>query len=92
VTAALAFTAHNTELPDGSQTLRGRELTAGSVVCQAALRELALAFPEGPANVRVADLGCLEGGYAAAFARAGYDVTGFEARLENFLCCRYVEE
>jgi SAM-dependent methyltransferase len=92
VTAALAFTAHNIELPDGSQTLRGRELTADGVVCRAALATLARAFPGGPAGVRVADLGCLEGGYAAAFAQAGYDVTGFEARLENYLCCLHVEE
>jgi len=89
---ALTFTAHNVELPDGSETLRGRELIADNAVCRAALKNLESAFPSGPDGVRVADLGCLEGGHSAAFARAGYDVTGFEARLENFLCCRYLQE
>jgi SAM-dependent methyltransferase len=90
---AHTFTAHNVVLPDGSQTLRGAVPVADSGTCRAALRDLALAFPGIPRqDVRVADLGCLEGGYAAAFAQAGYDVTGFEVRPENFLCCRYVQE
>jgi SAM-dependent methyltransferase len=90
---AHTFTAHNVVLPDGSQTLYGAQPVADSGTCQAALRDLALAFP-GPhfRPVMIADLGCLEGGYAAAFAQAGYDVTGFEVRTENFLCCRYVQE
>lgn len=41
-------------------------------------------------EVRVADLGCLEGGYTAAFAQAGYDATGFEVRLDNYLCCQLI--
>lgn len=88
---ALTFTAHNILLPDGSQTLRGTELTKDSGICQAALRDLALAFPASVQMApRIADLGCLEGGYAVAFAKAGYDVTGFEARAENIACCNYV--
>lgn len=89
---ALTFTAHNVRLPDGSETLRGKELTADSAVCRIVLKNLESAFPDGPDGVRVADLGCLEGGHSAAFARAGYDVTGFEVRLENFLCCQYLQE
>lgn len=88
----LAFTAHNIVLPDGSHTLPGIEPIAVSGICKAALRDLALAFPLVRSTKSVADLGCLEGGYAAAFAQAGYDVTGFEARAENFFCCKYVEE
>jgi SAM-dependent methyltransferase len=90
---ALTFTAHNIVLPDGSQTLPGREPIADGGVCQAALRQLELAFPGVPReSVRVADLGCLEGGYAVAFAQAGYDVTGFEVRTENILCCRWAQD
>jgi len=90
---AQTFTAHNTELDDGSQTLPGRPLLAGNGTCRAALRDLELAFPDRALHgrpVTVADLGCLEGGYSVAFARAGYDVTGYEARAENIACCRYV--
>jgi SAM-dependent methyltransferase len=87
------FTAHNIALPGDVQTRPGTELTAGNGICRSALRDLRLAFPGvRPWLVRIADLGCLEGGYAAAFAQAGYEVTGFEARRENILCCEYVAE
>jgi SAM-dependent methyltransferase len=86
---ALTFTAHNIELPDGSETLPGTELIARNGICRAALRDLELVRGYPPT---VADLGCLEGGYAAAFARAGYRTFAYEARTENYLCCKYVAE
>lgn len=87
------FSAHNIVLPDGSETLRGREPVADNGITRAALRDLELAFPGAAReSVRVADLGCLEGGHSAAFAQAGYNVAGYEVRTENFLCCRYVEQ
>lgn len=87
------FTAHNIELPGGTFTRPLTEPIANAGICRAALRDLELAFPGADrSSVRVADLGCLEGGYAAAFARAGYDVTGFEARADNFACCEFVAE
>jgi SAM-dependent methyltransferase len=87
------FTAHNVLLPGGQETLPGAQLVADSGIFQAALRDLKLAFPGvRPSSVRVADLGCLEGGYAAAFAQAGYEVTGFEARRENVMCCEFIAE
>jgi SAM-dependent methyltransferase len=49
------------------------------------LRALELEFGPGPrSGISVADLGCLEGGYTAEFARAGYDAYGIEARQENY--------
>lgn len=84
------FTAHNILLPDGTETLPGHPPTAESGRCRAALRDLAMAFPSYPCTPLVADLGCLEGGYAEAFARAGYAVTGIEVRTENMACCHYV--
>lgn len=87
---AQTFTAHNIELPDGTQTLPGEALLENSTRCQAALEILASILGKRAAPPLVADLGCLEGGYSVAFARAGYDVTGYEARTENILCCRYV--
>lgn len=90
------FTAHNIRLPDGTETLPGARLTAETGICQAALRDLALAFPHttpwGRGMITVADLGCLEGGHAAEFARHGYAVTGVEARDENLACCALVCE
>jgi SAM-dependent methyltransferase len=86
------FTAHNIGLPDGTLTRPGTEPVANTGICRAALRDLKLAFPVQVVPPKVADLGCLEGGYAAVFAQAGYDVTGFEARADNFACCEYVAE
>jgi SAM-dependent methyltransferase len=78
------FTSHNIRLPGGEQTAPGHVMVADSGVCREALRYLDTGFDRPRRDVTVADLGCLEGGYAAEFARAGYDVTGFEAREENY--------
>lgn len=87
------FTAHNIELPDGTQTKPGWPLTADNVVCRAALRCLGRYFAENEvAETSLLDLGCLEGGYAVAFARAGFRVTAIEAREINMEKCRYVEK
>jgi SAM-dependent methyltransferase len=85
-----AFTAHNIGLDDGTWTLPGTEPTAGNAVCQAALRLLREHVPGEPAQLRVADLGALEAGYAVAFARAGYQAVAVEARPRNMETCRYV--
>lgn len=79
-----AFTSHNVVFPDGSMTAPARPIVAESGVCKAALRYLENQFGLHHASVSVGDLGCLEGGYAVEFARAGYEVTGIEARLENY--------
>jgi len=55
------FTAHNIELPDGSQTLPGEPLIGDEPTSNSYLRTLQQFCPP-PA--KVADLGCLEGGYA----------------------------
>ena len=81
------FTAHNIILPDGSQTLPGVTPVAEGGICRAALRTFGLFLKPGD---KIADLGCLEGGYAAALAAAGYDVLGVEARHRNYARCEYV--
>lgn len=83
------FTAHNIELPDGSQTAPGEPLIGAEPASQSYLRTLRLFCPP-PA--RVADLGCLEGGYAVHFARAGYDVLGIEGQKDNFSTCQWVAD
>jgi SAM-dependent methyltransferase len=83
------FTAHNIVLPDGTQTMPGVPPVADGGICRAVLRTFGLFLRPGD---RVADLGCLEGGYAAALAAAGYDVLGVEARTRNYARCEYVRE
>jgi SAM-dependent methyltransferase len=86
------FTAHNIELEDGSRTIPGQPLLRDWGICRAALRSLRLLVPIGSARrpPRVADLGCLEGGYAVEFARCGYDVVGIEGRRSNVDKCELV--
>lgn len=89
----MEFTAHNIELPNGEQTRSGSALLSDSDQNRAILRTMQMAFVgHDPGTVRVADLGCLEGGYAVALARAGYDTVGLEGREENFACCEYVAD
>jgi len=78
------YTAHNIELDDGTWTLPGAPPVAGNEICRAAL---ALLREHVPGGGRVADLGALEGGYAVAFARAGYQVLAVEARIRNMARC-----
>jgi hypothetical protein len=83
------FTAHNIELPDGSETMPGQPRIGAEPASESYLRTLHLFCPP-PA--RVADLGSLEGGYAVHFARAGYDVLGIEGRKDNFSTCEWVAD
>lgn len=78
----MMFTSHNVVLPDGTQTAPGLPLVRESNACSAALHILRDFLDPGD-QTTVADLGSLEGGYAYEFARAGYDVTGIEARQEH---------
>jgi SAM-dependent methyltransferase len=90
----MQFTAHNIALPGGTRTWpEGGELLEDSSRCRTAMGLLNAEFPSSArAGTRVADLGCLEGGYTVAFARAGYQATGIEARSLNMAKCRMVEE
>src|ERR1700730_3922672 len=87
----MPFTAHNIRLRDGTETYPA----AGCLVeelgrFQAAKRMLNLVFPDGLSGKRIADLGCLEGGYATGFARLGMDAIGIEVRDSNFENCLHV--
>jgi hypothetical protein len=56
-----------------------------------ARRILDTVFPGDKGGYRLADLGCLEGGYAVEFARMGFQVVGIEVREANIAACRYVK-
>jgi 2-polyprenyl-3-methyl-5-hydroxy-6-metoxy-1,4-benzoquinol methylase len=85
------FSAHNILLEDGTLTMPDCGWTiAESPWMLSARRVLDVAFPDGLAAKRIADLGCLEGGYTAEFARMGMDAIGVEVRESNFLNCEFV--
>jgi SAM-dependent methyltransferase len=88
----MTFTAHNIRLADGTETFPEAQcLVEDGGRFRAARRMLNLVFPGGVAGKTIADLGCLEGGYAVGFARLGMNATGFEIRESNFKNCLYVQ-
>ena len=88
----VTFTAHNVRLDDGTLTKpdEGVEISQNHVFA-AARRMLELIFPGDKGSLRVADLGCLEGGYSVALARMGFQVIGIEIRESNVAACNYIK-
>jgi len=87
------FTAHNIRLDDGRCTMPDTPLLLEQwPAFHSVSRVLDLVFPSGKGNYRIADLGCLEGGYSVGFARMGFEAVGIEVRDENFQCCTYVKD
>ncbi len=86
------FVAHNIRLDDGSYT---RSAASPGMDAHpwfiSTKRLLDTVFPGDRSKVRIADLGCLEGGYAVEFARLGFDSMGLEVRESNFAACEYVK-
>jgi SAM-dependent methyltransferase len=89
---SVTFTAHNIRLDSGVETKPELGfLLADHPWCVSAKRILETVFPSDKSRVRVADLGCLEGGYAVEFARMGFQVLGVEVRESNMAACRHVQ-
>lgn len=88
----IEFTAHNIRLDDGSFTKpdEGHSMEAHPWFVSAR-RILETVFPGEKKSLRLADLGCLEGGYAVEFARMGFEVLGIEVREANIAACNYVK-
>ncbi len=87
------FTSHNIRLDNGTVTIPTKPDTWNNFpVFTATKRLLKLLFPGDKRGLRLADLGCLEGGYSVEFARMGFSVVGVEIRDSNLACCNYVKE
>jgi SAM-dependent methyltransferase len=89
---SITFTAHNIRLDNGEFTKPdARFLMDVDPWFVSAKRVLKWTFPETPERFRIADLGCLEGGYAVEFARLGFQVVGIDIRANNIAACQYVK-
>lgn len=91
-TDQLQFTHHNIRLDDG--TFTKPEETRSMVdypYFKSARGILETAFPGDKSQLRLADIGCLEGGYAVEFARMGFQVLGVEIRELNIAACNYAK-
>jgi SAM-dependent methyltransferase len=85
------FTAHNIRLDDGSFTKPDEIVISSAPWFLSAKRVLLSVFSGERSSVRIADLGCLEGGYSVEFARLGFDVLGLDVRTSNIEACKYVK-
>jgi ubiquinone/menaquinone biosynthesis C-methylase UbiE len=86
------FSAHNIRLDDGTYTKPDGGISTGiNGTFQSAKRTLELVFPGRKDHLRIADLGCLEGGYTVEFARLGLQAIGLDVRQSNIDACRYVQ-
>jgi len=84
------FTAHNMLLVDGSPSIPGETLLEEHALPKAILRTLDVFFPQRQnGEFSIVDLGCLEGGYTALFARAGFAALGIDGRPANIARCEY---
>jgi SAM-dependent methyltransferase len=88
----VSFTSHNVRLDDGSYTKpdAGYSMDVHPWFL-AAKRILDATFPGDKRQLRIADLGCLEGGYTVEFARLGLQALGLDVRELNIDACRYVQ-
>jgi len=91
-TDQLQFTHHNIRLDDGTFTKPESALSmADYPYFRSARGILETVFPGDKTKLRIADIGCLEGGYAVEFARMGFQVLGIEVRELNIAACNYVK-
>jgi len=87
-----SFTAHNIRLDDGTLTKPEAIDTIDRHPWFLAAKRILDASCPGPrSNMRLLDLGCLEGGYSVEFARLGYRTVGLDVREANIAACRFVQ-
>jgi ubiquinone/menaquinone biosynthesis C-methylase UbiE len=89
----IEFTAHNIRLDNGSSTKPELGWFMEEHPCfVSAKRILDTVYPGSKKHLRLADIGCLEGGYSFEFARMGFQVLGLDVRQNNIAACHYVKE
>jgi precorrin-6B methylase 2 len=86
------WTAHNIRFTPGVVAMPGRPDFKSDIRLKAILSFLSILYKDELTGLRLADLGCLEGGFALELAQRGMIVTGVEAREKNLKKCRLLEE
>jgi SAM-dependent methyltransferase len=82
--AGQQWTSHNVRLSGEITTMPGQpDFMETDLRLKAVLRAIDLLYRGTFSALRVADLGCLEGGFALALAQRGMNVKGVEARWKN---------
>jgi SAM-dependent methyltransferase len=87
------WTSHNIRLTGETTTMPGQpDFLETDLRLKAIMRALSFLYKDNFSTLRVADLGCLEGGFALALAQRGMNVTGIEARWKNFEKVKLIKE
>ena len=86
------WTAQNIRLSDQVTTWPGHADFNTDLRLHAIRRILSALYPDGLNGLRVADLGCLEGGFSLELAKQGMIATGVEAREKNIEKCRLLAD
>ena len=89
------FKHHNILLGNGSYTINPEfhAMVESDPIFQVLIPCIDLVFPyEDRAEIKIVDMGALEGGFSCVLARAGYSVTGIEIRQTNYDICKYVKQ
>jgi precorrin-6B methylase 2 len=90
---ARPWTAYNLKLADDVWTNPALpDFFATDERLGAITRTIHAFFGSDLTRLRIADLGCLEGGFSLALARSGAEVIGFDAREENLIRARFVRD
>lgn len=91
--ASQQWTSHNIRLSDEITTMPGQpDFMETDLRLKAVLRAISFLYRGSLSALRIADLGCLEGGFALALAQRGMNVTGVEARWKNFEKVKLLKE
>lgn len=87
------WTSHNIRLSEEIATMPGQpDFMETDLRLKAVLRAITFLYRGNISALRIADLGCLEGGFALALAQRGMNVTGVEARWKNFEKVKLLKE
>lgn len=91
--ATQEWTGHNIRLNSDISTMPGKpDFMETDLRLKAILRALSFFYRGEFTGLRVADLGCLEGGFTLAMAQQGMDVIGLEARQMNLDKCLLLKD
>ncbi len=91
--AGQRWTAHNIRLAPDLGTIDGvPDFVSTNLHWLAIERFLSALFHGRLEGLRVADLGCNEGGFSLALAQRGAEVVGMEARADNVAKCRLLAD
>ncbi|MFN8579070.1 MAG: methyltransferase domain-containing protein [Candidatus Sericytochromatia bacterium] len=92
---SINFRNYNIELSNGQKTLAYSDILFSDRPVVKAIKRSINNFlninKEDYKNIKIADIGCMDGGYSVELAKEGFNVLGIDARKENLLRAMYLK-